>query len=144
VRGSALGIFVEHENLRDRASRAPDGLERDLKVKCLWCERPRFNGTSEYCWFHARALANLQERPIVEIANCSYESAYSWGEIELCNRVLAVYPKMADRLATLLDNLDNLSVTEGRQFVNALFSPTEAEFLRSRAGEIWAALGTPA
>lgn len=79
----------------------------------------------------------------MEIADCTYSDLENWVLIELWDRTTAVHPKLADRLETLINNLDNLSVREGEQL--ASFTPAEAKFLRSRLEEIYtAALGTPA
>jgi hypothetical protein len=122
----------------------PFEIGRDFEMSRCWCGKVSFNAHSSECWWHLRTRGECEGRSIAEISGACCDELAAWGEIELWDRAVAVYPKMADRLATLLGNLDSLSVTEGRQFVNALFSPTEVEFLRSRAEEIWAALGTPA
>jgi hypothetical protein len=106
------------------------------------CERPRFNETTQYCWLHVRALANLQERPITEVADCCYADIESGILQELADRVAAVRPKLAIKLGLFLEHLDRLSVEEAEQF--AAFTPMEREFLRSRLEEITtAALGVP-
>jgi hypothetical protein len=130
--------------LRDRALVSPFLDWEGMNLRRCWCGKLSFGAHSPMCWWHLRTAAEFEGRSIAEISGACCDELAAWGEIELWDRAVAVYPKMADRLATLLDNLDRLSVTEGRQFVNALFSPAEVEFLRSRAEEIWAALGTPA
>jgi hypothetical protein len=112
-------------------------------VKCCMCERPRFNATTRFCWFHARAIANLQERSVVEVANCCYADIEFCILQELVERVAAVRPKLALKLAGLLEHLDALTPDEGLQFAH--FSSAEREFLRSRLEEIvTAAMGMPA
>jgi hypothetical protein len=128
--------------LRDRAP--GPRLERNFEVtKCCMCERPRFNETTRYCWLHVRALANLEERSILEVADCCYADVEGWILAEFMDRVRSVRPKLAVKAEALIQHLDELTADESLQFTS--FTPAEGEFLRSRLSEIMdAAVGTPA
>ena len=106
-------------------------------MKCCMCERPRFNDTTQYCWLHARTIANLQGRTVMEVANCAYEGVENWALREFLDRVRSVRPKLALKVEGLLEHLDGLSVAEAEMFAG--FTPAECEFLRSRLDEIFSA-----
>jgi hypothetical protein len=104
-------------------------------VKCSMCERPRFNESTPYCWLHARAVAGLEERSVMElIGDCCYKDVETWVFCEFLDRIRSVRPKLAGKVELLIENLQVLTVPEAEQFAD--FSPAEREFLRSRLDEI--------
>jgi hypothetical protein len=137
-----LGKKPEKSGVRSH-SRAPHGFGKDSEVGKCRCGRPRFNATTQYCWLHARAVGNLQERTVMEIANCCYADVEGWILAEFLSRVWSVRPKLAAKAEALIQHLDDLTADEGLQFAN--FSPADGRFLLSRLEEITrAAVGTPA